>query len=83
MCRRVDLRAKEEKEPMRYRVLVELKATRVVTLDAGSARDALDAAEDAAFPGRNRRDRVKSLVVRGYPKRASRPIKKPRVDVPD
>ena len=68
---------------MRYRILVELKATRVVTLDAGSAREALDEAEDAAFPGSHRRDRVKSLVVPGYPKRSSRPLSKPRVDVPD
>ena len=67
---------------MRYRVLVELKATRVVTLDAGSAREAIEAAEDAAFSGRHRRDRVKSLVVPGYPKRTSRKAK-PRVEVPD
>ena len=68
---------------MRYRILVQLKATRVVTLDAASAREALDEAEDAAFPGRHRRDRVKSLVVPGHPRRSSRPLSKPRVDVPD
>ncbi len=67
---------------MRYRVLVEIKASRVVTLDAESSRKALEAAERAAFPGRNRRDKVKSLVAPGYPKKASGPAK-PRVDVPD
>jgi hypothetical protein len=68
---------------MRYRVLVELKAARIVTLEAASAREALDKAEDAAFPGRNRRDKVKSLVATGYPKRVSGRLVKPRVDVPD
>jgi hypothetical protein len=68
---------------MRYRIIVEFKATRVVTIDAGSAREALEAAEDAAYPGRHRRDRVKSLVAPGYPKRATRRLSKPRVDVPD
>ena len=68
---------------MRYRVVVELKAARVVTLDAGSAREALEAAEDAAYPGRHRRDKVKAFVAPGYPKKAARPLAKPRVDVPD
>ncbi len=68
---------------MRYRVLVELRATRLVTLEAASARDALDNAEDAAFPGRHRRDRVKSLVAPGYPRRLIKKLAKPRVDVPD
>jgi hypothetical protein len=67
---------------MRYRVLVEIKASRVVTLDAESPRQALEAAESAAFPGKHRRDKVKSLVAPGYPKKASGPAK-PRVDVPD
>jgi hypothetical protein len=68
---------------MRYQVLVELKATRIVTLEAGSAREALDEAADAAFPGRHRRDKVKSLVATGYPKRTAARMPKPRVDVPD
>jgi hypothetical protein len=68
---------------MRYRVLVELKATRVVTIDAGSAQEALEAAENAAFPGRHRRDRVKGMVVPGYPKKAKGPLARPRVEVPD
>jgi hypothetical protein len=68
---------------MRYRVLVELKAARIVTVDASSAREALDAAEDAAFPGRHRRDKVKSMVAPGYPKKTARSLAKARVDVPD
>jgi len=68
---------------MRYRVLVELKASRVVTLDAASATEALEAAEAAAFPGRHRRDRIKSLITPGYPKRETGRAAKPRVDVPD
>ena len=67
---------------MRYRVLVQIKAARVVTLEAGSAREALEAAETVAFPGKHRRDKVKSLVAPGYPKKAAGPAK-PRVDVPD
>ncbi|MFY9585953.1 MAG: hypothetical protein WAT66_00710 [Actinomycetota bacterium] len=67
---------------MRYRVIVEIKASRVVTLDADSPREALDAAERAAFPGKHRRDKVKSLVAPGYPKKPAGPAK-PRVDVPD
>ena len=67
---------------MRYRVLVEIKASRVVTLDAASPREALAAAEHAAFPGKHRRDKVTSLIAPGYPKKAARPAK-PRVDVPD
>ena len=68
---------------MRYRVVVELKATRIVTLDAASAREALEAAEDAAYPGRHRRDKVKAFIAPGYPKKTVRPLSKPRVDVPD
>jgi hypothetical protein len=68
---------------MRYQVLVQLKASRVVTLDAPSAREALELAEDAAFPGRHRRDKVKSLLAPGYPKRAKARLAKPRVGVPD
>ena len=68
---------------MRYKILVELKATRLVTLEADSAREALDKAEDAAYPGRHRRDRVRSLVAPGYPKRVTKRLAKPRVDVPD
>ena len=67
---------------MRYRVLVEIKASRVVTLDASSAREALAAAERAAFPGKHRRDKVTSLVATGFPKKAAGPAT-PRVDVPD
>ena len=68
--------------PMRYRVLVEIKAARVVTLDAATPREALAAAERLAFPGKHRRDKVKSLVAPGYPKKVAGPAK-PRVDVPD
>ena len=67
---------------MRYRVLVEIKAARVVTLEAASAREALAVAERAAFPGKHRRNKVKSLVAPGYPKKPAGPAK-PRVDVPD
>jgi len=67
---------------MRYRVLVQIKASRVVTLEAASPREALAAAEGAAFPGKHRRDKVKSLVAPGYPKKTAGPAK-PRVDVPD
>ena len=68
---------------MRYRVVVELKAARVVTLDADSAEQALARAQRAAFPGRHRRDRVKSFVVTGYPKPSPRGRKpRPRVEVP-
>ena len=68
---------------MRYRVLVEIRASRVVTLDADTAEDALELAAEAAFPGRHRRDKIKSLVAPGYPKKASGRAIKPRVDVPD
>ena len=68
---------------MRYQVLIELKATRIVTLDAKSGRQALELAEDAAFPGRHRRDKVKGLVATGYPKKTTTRIAKPRVEVPD
>jgi hypothetical protein len=68
---------------MRYQVLVELKATRIVTLDAASGREAIEMAEDAAFPGRHRRDKVKGIVASGYPKRAATRLAKPRVEVPD
>jgi hypothetical protein len=68
---------------VRYQVLVELKATRIVTLEAGSAREAIDEAEAAAFPGRHRRDKVKGIVASGYPKRTTARIAKPRVEVPD
>jgi hypothetical protein len=68
---------------MRYRVLVELKASRIVTLEASSGREALDLAEDAAFPGRHRRDKVKGLITPGYPKRTGAKLTKPRVEVPD
>jgi hypothetical protein len=68
---------------VRYQVLVELKATRIVTLEATSAREAIDEAEEAAFPGRHRRDKVKAIVASGYPKRTTARIAKPRVEVPD
>jgi hypothetical protein len=68
---------------MRYQVLIELKATRIVTLDATSGREALEKAEDAAFPGRHRRDKVKGLVASGYPKKTASRLAKPRVEVPD
>ena len=68
---------------MRYQVLIELKATRIVTLDAKSGREAIEKAEDAAFPGRHRRDKVKGLIPTGYPKRATTRLAKPRVEVPD
>jgi hypothetical protein len=67
---------------MRYRVLVQIRAARVVTLEAPSARAALAAAERAAFPGKHRRDKLKSLITPGYPKKAAGPAK-PRVNVPD
>lgn len=68
---------------MRYRVLVELRAARVVDVDADDAEKALTKAEDAAFPGRHRRDKVKSLIAPGYPKRTRGPRKrKPSVGVP-
>lgn len=68
---------------MRYRVLVNIKASRVVTLDADSADDALELAADAAFPGRHRRDKIKSLVAPGYPKKVPGEPISPHVDVPD
>ena len=67
---------------MRYRVLVEIKAFRVVTLEADSSREALEAAERAAFPGHHRRDKVKSLIAPGFPTKGRGPAK-PRVEVPD
>lgn len=67
---------------MRYRVLVQLKADRVVELDASSAEEALEKAEDAAFPGRHRRDKVKAMVAPGFPKRSTKRKAKPSVGVP-
>ncbi len=67
---------------MRYRVLVTLKADRVVELDAKDAEAALEKAEDAAFPGRHRRDKVKSMIAPGYPKRVAKRKAKPTVGVP-
>jgi hypothetical protein len=63
--------------------LVELKAARVVTLDASTASEALTLAEEAAFRGRHPSDKVRSLIAPGYPKRAEESLPKPRVDVPD
>lgn len=71
-----------ENGAMRYRVLVQLKADRVVDLDAKDAEEALDKAEDAAFPGRHRRDKVKSMVAPGFPKRTAKRKTKPSVGVP-
>ena len=68
---------------MRYRVLVDIKASRVVTLDADTAEEALERAADAAFPGRHRRDKIKSFVAPDYPKRVAGRTMEPRVDVPD
>ena len=67
---------------MRYRVLVTIKADRVVELDAKTSEEAMDKAEKAAFPGRHRRDKVKSMIAPGYPKRAAKRKTKPTVGVP-
>jgi len=67
---------------MRYRVLVRLRADRVVELDASSAEEALEKAEDAAFPGRHRRDRVKTMIAPGFPKRSTKRKAKPTIGVP-
>lgn len=67
---------------MRYRVLVTLKADRVVELDAKDAEDALEKAEAAAFPGRHRRDKVKSMIAPGYPKKSGKRKAKSSVGVP-
>jgi hypothetical protein len=67
---------------MRYRVLVRLRADRVVELDASSAEEALEKAEDAAFPGRHRRDKVKTMIAPGFPKRSTKRKTKPSVGIP-
>jgi hypothetical protein len=67
---------------VRYRVLVELKASRVVDLEAPSAEEALALAERVAFPGRHPRDRVRSMIAAGYPRRSSSQARTPRVSVP-
>lgn len=67
---------------MRYRVLVQIKADRVVELDAPDADSALDKAEQAAFPGRHPRDKIKSMVAPGFPKKAAKRKAKPTVGVP-
>jgi hypothetical protein len=67
---------------MRYRVLVQLKADRVVELDAKNADEAFEKAEDAAFPGRHRRDKVKTMIAPGFPKKSTRKKSKPSVGVP-
>jgi hypothetical protein len=67
---------------MRYRVLVQLKADRVVELDAADAEEAIEKAEDAAFPGRHRRDKVKAMIAPGFPKRSAKRKSKPSVGVP-
>ena len=64
-------------------MLVEIRASRVVDLDAANAEEAIERAEEAAFPGSHRRDKVKSMVAPGYPKRSSPGRKrKPSVGVP-
>lgn len=67
---------------MRYRVLVQIKADRVVELDAPDADTALEKAEQAAFPGRHARDKIKSMIAPGFPKRSSKRKAKPTVGVP-
>ena len=67
---------------MRYRVLVQLKADRVVELDAKDADEAFEKAEDAAFPGRHRRDKVKTMIAPGFPKKSTKRKTKPSVGVP-
>jgi hypothetical protein len=68
---------------MRYQVIVEIKATRVVTLDADSGPEALRKAERTAYPGLHARDKVRSTIVSGYPKTsASRTPKRVSIRVP-
>lgn len=67
---------------MRYRILVQLKADRVVELDAKDAEEAFEKAEDAAFPGRHRRDKVKTMIAPGFPKKSTKKKSKPSVGVP-
>ena len=68
---------------MRYRVLVQIKADRVVELDADDGEEAIEKAEAAAFPGRHRRDRVKGMIAPGFPKKSTGKRKtKPTVGVP-
>ena len=64
-------------------MLVEIRASRVVELDAANAEEAIERAEEAAFPGSHRRDKIKSMVAPGFPKRsASGRKRKPSVGVP-
>ena len=69
---------------MRYRILVTLKADRVVDVEADNDDDAFELAEQAAFPGRHRRDKIKTMVAPGFPKRSTgkRRKTKPTVGVP-
>ncbi|HJR19523.1 MAG TPA: hypothetical protein VJ922_07365 [Actinomycetota bacterium] len=67
---------------MRYRVLVQIKADRVVELDAVDAEEAMEKAEEAAFPGRHRRDKIKTMIAPGFPKKSSKRKTKPTVGVP-
>ena len=68
---------------MRYRVLVQIKADRVVELDAADAEEAIEKAEAAAFPGRHRRDKIKAMIAPGFPKKTTGKRKtKPNVGVP-
>ena len=67
---------------MRYRVLVQIKAERVVDLDAEDAEEAIEKAEAAAFPGHHRRDKLKSMIAPGFPKKAGKKKAKPTVGVP-
>lgn len=67
---------------MRYRVLVQIKADRVVELDARDAEEAMEKAEEAAFPGRHRRDKIKTMIAPGFPKKSGKRKTKPTVGVP-
>ena len=67
---------------MRYRVLVQIKADRVVELDASDAEEAMEKAEEAAFPGRHRRDKIKTMIAPGFPKKSTKRKTKPTVGVP-
>jgi hypothetical protein len=67
---------------MRYRVLVQIKADRVVELDAADAETAIEKAEKAAFPGHHARDKIKSMIAPGFPKKAGKRKTKPTVGVP-
>lgn len=67
---------------MRYRVLVQIKADRVVELDAADAEQAMEKAEEAAFPGRHRRDKIKTMIAPGFPKKSAKRKPKPTVGVP-